>query len=476
MISPKWTTDYGLFGYFARKASIWPPLNLAILAAIAEKEGHEVRIIDGEAEDVSQSQMIQEVLVWKPDIIGMTIATPFYHIAVELAVGIKLAASHIPIVIGGAHITALREEALDSSFDYGFIGEADYSWPVFLNLYERGKAISGVKGIIYRDNGEVRFPGEAVPVEDLDTVPLPARHLLKMDKYYIGTMRGNKNFTSIMFTRGCPFSCIFCSTQVSGKRLRKKSVRLLIDEIKSVISDFGIRHFYFADDNLTIDRNYTLEMCDLIEQENLNITFDGSTRANLVDEELISRLAKCGLIRLSFGLESVNSEVRRIMRKEVPLDAYEKANKLVNKYDIECLNSVMIGMPGDTAETIQETLDYLRQAREIKQANCSIAMPYPGTELLEMAKRGDHGLKLETDNFASFRRYGSGVLSVGNLSSSDLIKLQNKAFVSIYAAPWRWKPMIKKSGIIGGLLTLSRVIKSLINIASDSLGKNKSSQ
>lgn len=460
LLFPKWTTGYGIAAHFAKKASIFTPLNLAYLAAIAEGEGHEVRIIDGMAEDMSLPLMIEQTLAFGPDIIGITIATPFYHIAINLAQGLK-ANSEIPVVIGGPHITILKEEAFDPCFDYAFIGEAEKSWPSFLKLYEAGKDISDVKGILFRHNGKVKFTGTPELIDDLDTIPFPARHLLKMDKYKLGTLKGTKNFTSIMFSRGCPFKCIFCSTKVFGSRVRKRSVRSLVDEIKAVISEFDIRHFFFADDNLTLDRRYTLEMCDLIDQEGLSITFDGSTRANLVDEELISRLAQSGLIRISFGLETVDPEIRRIIKKEVPLESYEVANKLVNKYGIECLNSVMIGLPGETRETIKKTLTYLRHAREIKQANCSIAVPYPGTELLEMAKKGEHGVKLLTEDFARFRRYGSAVMSVGDLSPNDLIKLQNDAFISIYAAPWRWWPVLRKSGFIGLLLTFFRLIRGI---------------
>jgi len=335
---------------------------------------------------------------------------------------------------------------------------------MFLERYQNGEDISSVKGILFRDKGQVKFTGAADPIDDMDFIPLPARHLLKMDKYKLGTLHGTKNFTSIMFSRGCPFKCIFCSNKVFGGRVRKRSVRSVVDEIKSVVSEFNIRHFYFADDNLTLDRDYILKMCNLIEGENLPITFEGSTRANLVDEELISRLASIGLIRLSFGLETVDPEIRRTIKKEVPLESYTAAYRLTNKYGIETLDSVMLGLPGETRETIKKTLSYLRHARGIHQASFSTATPYPGTELYEMAKKGEHRLKLMTEDFSEYRRYGSAVMSVGDLSPDDLIRLQNDAFLSIYLAPWRIKPMVKRMGIVGALLTYSRLIRSLGNI------------
>ncbi len=416
LIFPKWTGEYGILGYFAKKASVWPPLNLAYLAAIAENRGHEVKIIDGEAENMPISEMIRHVAAFEPDIIGLTATTPFFHVVVELAKSLKQNFREIPIVIGGAHISILREKAFGPFFDYAFIGEAEESWPLFLEQYEKRGDISEIKGILYRDKNETKFTGAAAPITDVDSIPFPARHLLKTDNYNIGTLQGGKNFTTIMTTRGCPFKCIFCSTKVFGKRIRKRSPRLVVDEMISVISKFNIKHFIILDDTLTLDKNHIVELCDIIESEKLDITLDGSTRANLVDEEIISRLAKVGLIRLSFGLESVDSNIRKIIRKEVPLESYGTANRLTNKYNIETLNSCMIGLPGETVDTIRKTLFFLRQSREIKQANLSIAIPYPGTELYEMAKKGEHGLKLATDDFSKFRRYGSAVMSVGDLS------------------------------------------------------------
>lgn len=472
LLYPKWTGEYGIFACFAKKAGVYPP-NLAYLAALAENLGHDVRIIDGQVEDMSLDVMVEHVLMFKPDIIGVTASTPFFHIVCDLAKKLKQRISGVPIIIGGPHVTILKEDAFNPFFDYAFIGESDESFPVFLERYEKGKDISEVKGILFREKGNVRFTGEADPIYDIDSLPFPARHLLKMDKYKIGTLQGTKNFASIMTMRGCPFKCIFCSTKVFGNRVRKRSPKLVVDEIKSIMNDYNIRHFVFLDDTFTLDRNHILKICDLIEEEKLEFTFEGSTRANLVDEELISRMANAGLIRLSFGLESVDENIQKIMRKEVPLESYTIANKLTDKYGIETLNSCMIGLPGETVDTVKKTLSYLRDSREIKQVNISIAVPYPGTELYEMAKRGDYRLKLLVDDFSKFRRYNVAVMSVGDLSPDDLIKLQNDAFASIYLAPWRLKPMLKKSGIAGVFLTLGRLIKSIVRGRLDLLTIDK---
>jgi radical SAM superfamily enzyme YgiQ (UPF0313 family) len=453
LLYPRWTGAYGLFSILANKASTWPPLNLCYLAAIAEKEGHEVRILDGQAENLDAQELVDQTAAFDPHLIGVTSTTPFHHVVVEMAQHLKARLPRVPIVIGGAHITLTREQGFDAVFEYGFVGEADLSWPQLLRQLSVGGDVRQVPGILHRNDGTVQFTGDAPRVENLDDLPMPARHLLRTDRYRIAT---------IMTMRGCPFNCIFCSTQVFGHRVRKRSPQLVVEEIKSVIRDFGVRHFIFMDDTLTLDRKHILAICDGLQRERVAITFEGATRANLLDEELIARMAETGLIRMGFGLESADETVRRIIKKEVPLESYTEANRLANRYGIETQNACMIGLPGDTKESIRKTLAFLRQARDIKQANLSIAVPYPGTELNEMAKRGDHGLRLIESDFSKFRRYNSAVMQVGDLSPQDLIKLQNDAFVSIYIVPWRWKSVYKKSGLLGLLLTFSRLIRSLI--------------
>ena len=457
-----WTDGYGEISHFAKKTGKWPPLNLAYLAAIAEKEGHEVNIIDGEAEGLSIEQIVNQTKEFSPDLIGITGTTPFYHICVNLAKELKKQLHEVPVAIGGPHVTVLKEEVFERCFDYAFIGEAEKSWEAFLDIYEKGQDISQVGGILYRDKKEVRFTGAAEPIGDIDDLPIPSRHLLKSENYNLGTLQGTKRFTSIMTMRGCPFKCIFCSTKVFGNDTRRRSPEKVIQEIKECREKYRIEHFMFLDDTLTLSRQHVLDICDLLIKEKIRITWEGSTRANLVDDELIKNMVKSGLVRLSFGLESVDENIRKIMKKKVPLESYIEANRLTNKYGIETLNSCMIGLPGETEKTIGKTLRFLRESKEIKQANISIAVPYPGTQLYEMAKNEEHSLKLITNDFSDFRRYNAAVMQVGDLSPQYLIDIQNEAFASIYIfAPWRWDPMIKKTGLQGAELTVKRLMKCI---------------
>jgi len=212
----------------------------------------------------------------------------------------------------------------------------------------------------------------------------------------------------------------------------------------------------YFDDHLKI-------ICEKLIEENIKITFEGSTRANLIKDEMIELMSRAGLIRMSFGLETVDSEMRKTMKKQVPLKHYSEANRVLNKYNVEAANSVMIGLPGETRETVQKTLDYLRNDAEVKMANFAIAIPYPGTEFYDISAGGHQGMEIISDDFSEYKRYGSAVTNVGELSAQDLIDLQNEGFVSIYSKPDRWKSVIKKNGWFGGVLMLLRVVKLILN-------------
>ena len=455
---PSWSDAYGIFGYFARRNSSWPTMSFALLGAIAEKSGHEAFIIDGQLEGLDVDRLVDRALALEPDIIGLTATSPYFHFQKEAAEKLKEKRTDLPIMIGGPHISIVKEEALLPCFDYAFVGDAEESFEIFLRCLESGGDISEVKGIIHRENGEPRFTGPAPWISDVNALPTPDRDLLKMDMYRIGTPRGRMKFTTVYGSRGCPWKCIFCASEaLNTTRVLRKDPELLVAEMAEIVSRYGTTHFMFIDDVLTLDRDYSMTVCDLIEEHKLSITFEGSTRANLIDEELIERMSKCGLVRMSFGVETVNTEMRQTMKKKVPMKYYIEANRILNKFNVEAHNTLMIGLPGETRETVTETLNFLRNSKEVKQANLAITVPYPGTELHEMAIGGRHGIKLLTNDFSEYRRYGTAVTEVGDLSPKDLIDLQNEGFISIYSAPWRWKAMWAKHGLMGVLLLFIRV-------------------
>uniref|UniRef100_A0A6M3L8A5 Putative radical SAM superfamily protein n=1 Tax=viral metagenome TaxID=1070528 RepID=A0A6M3L8A5_9ZZZZ len=440
LVFPQWTHKLGNYSTVAHQASMFPPLNLAILASIALKAGHEVQLIDAEAEQLNSIQLLEKVYKFKPDLIGMTATTSFFDIVTQQAMDFKRVLGS-KIVIGGVHVTHFKESIFYKCFDYFIIGQCENTFASFL------KDPAKTKGVIYRDKGHPVFTGYNDFPVDLDNIPFPAIHLLNTNIYTIGTLGGRKVYTSMMLSRGCPYHCVFCSSKIFGTHVRRRSVLNAIEELRIIVDVLKIKHIYFVDDTFTLNREYILHFCDEIQKNSLKFTFETSTRANLVDEKLIQTMKKAGLIRLSFGLESADLRVRELIRKEIPLEAYIEANRLTNKYGIETINSVMLGLPGDTKESIYRTIDWVRYNKHIKHATFAIAIPYPGSVMWEWANQGKHGLKLLTKDFSKYQRYGSAVMEVNGMSPSEILNLQKYGLMRIYSVWWRIIPVIKRFGI-----------------------------
>lgn len=476
LIYPRWSDAQDKHvTVFSKKQGHYPPLGLAVLASIAEQQGHTVYIIDGEIEDLSTAETVRLTEKLKPDMIGITASTPFFHIAVEIAKKLKQKRS-APILIGGPHISILREEAFEDCFDYGFVGESEISFAEFLHAYPYRMypklGMERVKGILMRvplrawgyntEFSKTIYTGDAETITDLDEIPAPAYHLLPMGKYLMGTLEGTKPFFTVQTQRGCPYKCVFCNVDLNTKKVRRFSPGYVVSQIEHIQRHYGINHFHLIDDTFTLDRKHALDICIDIMTRNLHVTFEIGTRTNLLTEYLVHILYAAGCIRMGFGLETVNENIRKTIRKDIPLQAYIDANRWCNKYGIETQNACMIGLPGETRDTIKETMSFLRDNHEIRQANVAIAVPYPGTELHRMALNGEHGLKLITEDFSQYQRYNNAVMKVGSLTPQDLIEYQNDCFGSVYAPYWRWYSMLRKTGIRGFLLTWKRIIRSLL--------------
>lgn len=446
LIFPAWCTAFGKYKQVAQKASSFPPINLAIVASIARNSGWEVQLIDAQAEMLDVAEIVERAASFKPDLIGLTATTPFFHTSSQVAAEVRKALGK-PIIFGGVHASIDREQAFLDCFDYLVIGECELTFADFLAKFAAGERNPNTPGIMSRKDGTIVYSGEAPRLEDLDQAPLPARDLLPNHIYKLGTLKGTKNFTTVQMSRGCPFSCVFCASDLFGKKVRRRSMQHVIEELDLLINTMGFEHIFFIDDTLTLDRKYILDLMDEIERRKLKFTFEGSTRANLWDEPLVRRLKECGLIRISFGLETADQEVRKIIRKEVPLESYIESNRLNNRLGIETINSVMLGLPGETRESIERTIAFLQQAKDIHHATYGIAMPYPGTEMRRMAKSGQHGLTLLETDYSHYQRYGSAVMSVNGLGPEELVKLQMVGLSRIYSCYWRFIPMIKRHGL-----------------------------
>lgn len=454
---PTWTDDLGGYVRVGKTRNPQVPLGLLYLATLAEDLDHDVTFIDCDVEGVNNRELVRRVTAGSFDLIGFSATSPIYHKAVKSAEAIKRVAPHVKTVIGGDHVNILGRRVLYDVFDYAVFGEGEETWPELLNALAAGeKDLHGINGLIWRKGDEIvqNMPRRLFP--DMDKLPLPAIHLTRTEDYRMTFgLPKNRNigkYVSIMMSRGCPFKCTFCSESSDVKyvdqvaKMRFRSAKNIVDELEAHYRNHDVRHFFFMDSNITLKKRHTVEMCEEIIRRKLPITFEGWTRANLINDELMALLVKAGLRRLSCGVESGDPEILKIIKKDVPLEAIREFFRLCGKYEVEPLGSAMLGNPGETRRSIRNTINFLDSIPELLYTNFSIANPYPGTEMLTWARQGKHGLRLRYDEVSKYTRYDDSPIEVNDLTARDLVRYQALGLLKIHLRPRRFIAAIRMIG------------------------------
>ena len=450
-VHPNWTERLGRFAGLAKKRSPAPNLGVLYLATVAEKRGHTVEVVDADVENYTTDDIISHILKNRFDIVGITATTPIFHKAVQLAKLLKENQCDAKILIGGAHFNIFKKEAFCDYFDYGFFGEAEYTFDQFLNIIENGSDdFDGMKGFVYRKGTDTVETAPAEPIQNLDALNFPAMHLLKLDRYSVAFSRKYKpkRIMSVLPTRGCPFKCVFCCEPLLNNKFRYRSPKNLVDEIEKWHKELGATHFWFSDSTMTLKRERIEGICHEIIKRNLKITFEGSTRANLVDEELLRLMRSAGLIRISFGLESADPEVLKIIRKGITAEDVKKAVELADRLDIETNVSTIIGLPGDTRDSIEKTVNFIRNIPQILFSTLAIANPYPGSEMYGWSLEGKHGFHLLIDDFSLYSRYDFSPVRVNDLGPEELVRLQKTGLLKIHLTPRRMLTALRMIGLL----------------------------
>jgi radical SAM superfamily enzyme YgiQ (UPF0313 family) len=455
---PTWTEDLGGFTRIGKSRNPQVPLGLLYLATLAEDKGHHVEFVDCDVENVTVQALCDRVAANKYDLVGLTATSPIYHKAVTAAEKIKLANPEVTTIIGGDHVNILKSKVLYEIFDFAVFGEAEETWPEFLDTFATtGDDYSHIDGLIWRRGEEIvqNKPRRLFP--DMDKLPMPAIHLTKIEEYVMtfGLWK-NRNvgkYVSIMMSRGCPFKCTFCSESSDVKydgnvaKMRFRSPKNIVDEIEFHYKTHGVRHFFFMDSNITLKKRHTVELCEEIFKRDMSITFEGWTRANLIDDEMMALLAKAGLIRMSCGVESGSPEILKIIKKEVSIDAIRECFRLMGKHGVEPACSAMLGNPGETKATVQQTIEFLNSIPELIYTNFSISNPYPGTQMLLWAQTGQHGLRLRYDELSKYSRYDDSPIEVNDLTANDLVRYQALGLLKIHLKPKRFIAAIRMLGV-----------------------------
>ena len=465
LVNPPFIEAYGQYKA-AAKVGAQPqmPLGLAYIAATFEKMGHEVVLIDSDVEEMSVNDVIESIKNFAPNIVGVSSTTPIYNSASMILETVKKHNPDIITILGGNHMTALPQKTMEenSSIDIGVVGEGEETVEELLSAIEKNKSFEKIKGILYRKDSKIVSNERRGAIKEIDEIPLPARHLLKTEKYKWSVPdKGIVTVTSITSQRGCPFKCIFCgvNTMFPGAT-RYRDISKVVDELEDVNKKFKIDHFMFCDDTLTLNKNKVIEMCDEIAKRKLKITFEGYTRANTITKELLITLKKAGLVRLSFGIESGNPEILKAIKKGITTDELKRAYEWCDELSIETRGSLMIGHPFETKETVDESMKFVNSLK-CYQMYVNVTTPYPGSELYDLAKENYGGLKLLTEDWKEYRRYGNAVMEMNDLSADNLIELQQKAYKKFYFRPHIIWYNLKRAGLKAGFVNSLAFMKTM---------------
>jgi len=439
LINPPAVVAYGSFKSAAKAAaSPQMPLGILYIGGVLREAGHQVEIIDCDIDGYDAFSIVDEILRRAPDVVGLTATTPIVASAIKIIEQVKQR-SDIVTILGGYHITALPIQTMQRSVvDYGIYGEGEATVTELLDLLARTdkkprvEELKNIRGLLFRDGDRIVANEKRPLIKDLDRIPYPARDLLRNEKYIWSVPgKGMVPVAAITTQRGCPFQCIFCGAQTMFPGMRYHSIPRIIAELRYITEELGIRHLHFQDDTLTLNRKKVTKMAEEIRKHGITFTWEGYTRANTIDRELLAKLKSIGLNRLSFGVETGNEGILKAIKKGVPKQAYVEAYRLCREEGIETRCSIIIGHPFETKETIKETIRFACSL-DCYQAYINIATPYPGSELLELAREGYGGIKLLTEDWNEYRRYGNAVMEMNDLSVEDLVKLQKWAYRKFY--------------------------------------------
>ncbi|MCB9156517.1 MAG: radical SAM protein [Caldilineaceae bacterium] len=431
-----------------------PHLGLAYLAAVSEQRGDEVIIYDCDVEKKPITEFVQE---YRPHVVGITANTPQVKQAWRTAKAIK-EVYDCPIVLGGPHVSVLPEESCEKPYvDIVARGEGedtwidicarlekfladqpDYSTQAF--MHPENEVFNDCLGITYKtSDGQIHNNHDRNPIADLDSLPWPAYHLFKMDRYTnlqpaTDNVDGARSF-SIMTSRGCPYRCTFCSQSIMPIKWRSRSPESVLAEWEHLVNEMGAQEIGILDDSANIRVKRLEEIATLLIENKLNHVpwiFVNGIRANLASKELLSLLKQAGLKRTAFGVETGDEEILKSIDKKVDHDTIRWAFKNAKEVGLETIAFMIIGLPGETRESMQRTIDFAIELDPLI-ANFSMMTPYPGTKVYEIVKRQGRFLINDWEDYVFFEQQAR--YEMGEMTAELVEEMYRKAYRQFYLRP-----------------------------------------
>ncbi|MFC1811482.1 radical SAM protein [Thermodesulfobacteriota bacterium] len=365
---------YWLEGRIRTEDMVVVPIGVYYIAAVLKDAGYDVEVLNWHSINETPEK-IKDILVEKrPDVIGFSILQANRWGGIEISRIAKEIDPAVKIVFGGSSATFLWAHFLThfQEIDFVVIGEGEYPFLNLIKCIEKGSdaQFEDIKGIAFRKKGGVVKTKKAELIRNLDELPNPARYF---------------KYQHLTLTRGCAGKCDFCgSPQFWGGSLRSHSVGYFIEQIELLYRK-GITHFYFSDDTFTFNKKRVIELCKTIIEKNLKITWVAISRVNTVSDEVIRWMRKAGCIQISYGVESGSEKIRRNLNKKMKTEQIEKAFAVTAGYGILPRAYFIYGCPGESPETIQETIDLIDRIKP-PVIHFFILSIFPGTALYSAFK------------------------------------------------------------------------------------------
>lgn len=438
-----------------------PPLGLAYLASVARDEGCDVKIIDSLTEDLGFEDLGREIRRYDPDVLGLTATTSMMPDAQRAASVAKEINPETFVVMGGPHVTFTAEETLKECPEIDLVvrGEGEETFREVLRRLRRGRDFKGVLGTTYRLNGEIRSNPLRPLIKDLDKLPIPAYDLLPMEKYRAGKTR----FGALMTSRGCPYDCVFCSSSLQfGKKWRAHSVDRVLEELMILRNEYGIREVEFLDDTFTLDRRRAREIAGAMRREGLDISWSASSRVNTFDYETGKAMRDAGAHTIYFGIESGSRRTLEFIGKGITVEQALHAVSAARKAGLRTLGSFVIGFPYETAEDIKATIKFSNRVG-VDLAQFTVATPYPGTRLWEIALKENLLLTRDWRKFTTV----DVVMRNLHLTAEQIQRLFLWAYIYFYLHPKHIiQDLLRNKGFI-----LKRTIPAILKAIKEGFGR-----
>jgi len=403
-----------------------PHIGMAYLLAVAKSAGLRVKYVDMVAYGFSSEQLIQYINENPPALIGFTAYTIQIKAAGFIASEIKKHHPDIPICIGGPHATVAPGETLDEfgAFDFAVCGEAELVLPQIFENLKQGSSLSNIKGVVTRGKTDYSYAA----LKNLDALPFPAWEEFDLTRYPGADPHRTRLELLVSTSRGCPFSCVFC-VRPFGRNRRGRSIASVIKEIERNIDDFGCEAVYFVDETFIVDLKQSGELCNSMLKRGLEkkIRWSCEARVDVASLELYRLMKKVGCYYIYFGFESGDDTVLKNAKKGFNVSQIKKAVKWAKDAGLNCAGSFILGLPGETEESANKTIKLAKEL-DIYSTTFPIAVPFPGTEIREMAAEGKYGLRILSNNWDDYGKQYPGVMDSKQLNIEQLRALQKKAY------------------------------------------------